>query len=99
VGRRDVPGPSTDYSVTDGLRWIGNHNSVTTCDQPKRRVSGDGDCPIDAALSVIDGCWKGTILWLLCDGPVRIAQLKRSIPGIYTNRSTTGSSSATTLVP
>jgi hypothetical protein len=28
VGRRDVPGPSTDFSVTDGLRWIGNHNSA-----------------------------------------------------------------------
>jgi hypothetical protein len=28
VGRRDVPGPSTDFSVTDGLRWIGNQNSV-----------------------------------------------------------------------
>ncbi|WP_325613557.1 hypothetical protein [Mycobacterium sp.] len=29
VGRRDVPGPSTDFSVTDGLWWIGNHNSAT----------------------------------------------------------------------
>jgi hypothetical protein len=28
VGRRDVPGPSTDFSVTDGLRWIGHKNSV-----------------------------------------------------------------------
>lgn len=40
------------------------------------------DCPIDAALSVIDGRWKGTILWRLCDGPMRTAQLRRSIPGI-----------------
>lgn len=41
-----------------------------------------GDCPIDAALSVIDGRWKGTILWRLCDGPMRTAELRRSIPDI-----------------
>lgn len=39
-------------------------------------------CPIDAALSVIDGRWKGTILWRLCDGPMRTSELRRSIPGI-----------------
>src|SRR3954452_13905223 len=31
-----APGPSTDCSVTDGLRWIGTHNSVAALDQPKR---------------------------------------------------------------
>ena len=41
-----------------------------------------GDCPIDAALSVIDGRWKGTILWRLADGPMRTAELRRSIPDI-----------------
>ena len=41
-----------------------------------------GECPIDAALSVIDGRWKGTILWRLWDGPLRTAQLRRSIPDI-----------------
>lgn len=41
-----------------------------------------GDCPIDAALSVIDGRWKGTILWRLTDGRMRTAELRRSIPGI-----------------
>jgi len=39
-------------------------------------------CPIDAALSVIDGRWKGTILWRLLDGPMRTNQLRKSIPGI-----------------
>lgn len=39
-------------------------------------------CPIDAALSVVDGRWKGTILWRLSDGPMRTAELRRSIPGI-----------------
>lgn len=46
---------------------------------PKNDVS---DCPIDTALSVIDGRWKGTILWLLRDGPMRTAELRRSIPAI-----------------
>ncbi|MDH6197941.1 DNA-binding HxlR family transcriptional regulator [Mycobacterium frederiksbergense] len=41
-----------------------------------------GECPIDATLSVIDGRWKGTILWRLADGPMRTAELRRSIPEI-----------------
>jgi DNA-binding HxlR family transcriptional regulator len=40
------------------------------------------ECPIDAALSVIDGRWKGTILWRLSDRPMRTSELQRSIPGI-----------------
>lgn len=40
------------------------------------------DCPIDAALTVIDGRWKGTILWRLSEGPMRTGELRRSIPGI-----------------
>ena len=43
----------------------------------KKEVS---PCPIDAMLSVIDGRWKGTILWRLCDGPMRTSELRRSIP-------------------
>jgi DNA-binding HxlR family transcriptional regulator len=39
-------------------------------------------CPVDAMLSVIDGRWKGTILWRLSDGPMRTSELLRSIPGI-----------------
>lgn len=39
-------------------------------------------CPIDAMLSVIDGRWKGTILWRLLDSPMRTSELRRSIPGI-----------------
>jgi DNA-binding HxlR family transcriptional regulator len=37
-------------------------------------------CPIDAMLSVIDGRWKGTILWRLVDGPMRTSELERGIP-------------------
>lgn len=39
-------------------------------------------CPIDAMLSVMDGRWKGTILWRLSDGPMRTSELRRSIPDI-----------------
>jgi DNA-binding HxlR family transcriptional regulator len=43
---------------------------------------GVNECPIDTALTVIDGRWKGTILWRLQDGPMRTAELRRSIPDI-----------------
>jgi DNA-binding HxlR family transcriptional regulator len=39
-------------------------------------------CPIDAALTVIDGRWKGTILWCLLEGPRRPIELEKSIPQI-----------------
>jgi DNA-binding HxlR family transcriptional regulator len=45
----------------------------------KKQIS---PCPIDAMLSVIDGRWKGTILWRLLDGPMRTSELRRSIPEI-----------------
>jgi len=37
---------------------------------------------VDAAMQVIAGRWKGTILWRLQDGPKRTGELERSIPGI-----------------
>jgi DNA-binding HxlR family transcriptional regulator len=40
------------------------------------------ECPVDAMLSVMDGRWKGTILWRLSEGPMRTSELRRSIPGI-----------------
>jgi DNA-binding HxlR family transcriptional regulator len=39
-------------------------------------------CPIDAMLSVVDGRWKGTILWRLSEGPMRTSELRHSIPQI-----------------
>ncbi|MDW5266355.1 MULTISPECIES: helix-turn-helix domain-containing protein [Acidobacteriaceae] len=45
----------------------------------KKEISA---CPIDAMLSVIDGRWKGTILWRLSEGPMRTSELHRTIPGI-----------------
>lgn len=45
----------------------------------KKEISA---CPIDAMLSVIDGRWKGTILWRLSEGAMRTSELHRTIPGI-----------------
>jgi len=45
----------------------------------KKEIS---ECPIDAMLSVIDGRWKGTILWRLSERPMRASDLLHSIPGI-----------------
>jgi DNA-binding HxlR family transcriptional regulator len=45
----------------------------------KKEIS---QCPVDAMLSVVDGRWKGTILWRLSSGPMRTSELRRSIPGI-----------------
>jgi DNA-binding HxlR family transcriptional regulator len=45
----------------------------------KKEIS---ECPVDAALAVMDGRWKGTILWRLSNGPMRTSELRRSIPGI-----------------
>jgi DNA-binding HxlR family transcriptional regulator len=39
-------------------------------------------CAVDAALSIIDGRWKGTILWRLLDGPMGTNELRKSIPEI-----------------
>lgn len=46
---------------------------------PKKEMS---PYPIDLMLSVIDGRWKGTILWRLLEGPMRTSELRRSIPEI-----------------
>jgi DNA-binding HxlR family transcriptional regulator len=42
----------------------------------------EGECPVDAMMRVMDGRWKGTILWRLMEGPRRTSELRRSIPGI-----------------
>ena len=65
VGRPDSPGPSTDCSVTDGLRWNRNQNSVTPRRTPncarwgpratpaslasRRRIARERPCERDSA--------------------------------------------------
>ncbi|WP_434044215.1 MULTISPECIES: winged helix-turn-helix transcriptional regulator [Sorangium] len=41
-----------------------------------------GSCGLSAALNVISGKWKATILWQLHARPFRFGELKRSVPGI-----------------
>lgn len=39
-------------------------------------------CPVDVALRVIAGRWKGSILWRLSqNGPMRPGELRRQVPG------------------
>ena len=45
----------------------------------KKEISS---CPVDTMLSIVDGRWKGTILWRLLDGPMRTSELRRAIPEI-----------------
>ena len=39
-------------------------------------------CPIDAAIAVVDGRWKGTILWHLLARPLRPRELSQAIPDL-----------------
>ncbi|MFF8032685.1 winged helix-turn-helix transcriptional regulator [Streptomyces sp. NPDC016626] len=39
-------------------------------------------CGVTAAIAVIEGKWKTTLLWLLESGPHRPAELRRKAPGL-----------------
>lgn len=39
-------------------------------------------CGVTAAIAVIEGKWKTTLLWLLESGPQRPAELRRRAPGL-----------------
>jgi len=38
-------------------------------------------CPVEAALDVLGGRWKGTLLYQLLDGPKRNSELRRRVRG------------------
>jgi DNA-binding HxlR family transcriptional regulator len=39
-------------------------------------------CGVTAAIAVVDGKWKTSLLWLLESGPHRPGQLRRRLPGL-----------------
>jgi len=39
-------------------------------------------CPVEVTLGLIDGKWKGVILYHLQDGTLRFGDLRRRMPGI-----------------
>lgn len=43
---------------------------------------GAQHCGIDAAMDLIDGRWKVSILWALSERPVRFGRLRRMLPGV-----------------
>jgi len=49
----------------------------------KRRDFGCGPgCPVEVTLDLIDGKWKGVILYHLQDGRLRFGELRKRMPGI-----------------
>lgn len=51
--------------------------------RPRSTAPARSDCPVDAALQVIGGRWKGSILWRLSErGTMRPGELRRSISGV-----------------
>jgi DNA-binding HxlR family transcriptional regulator len=43
------------------------------------KCSAQSDCPVDFALGLFGGKWKGTILYLLLDGTKRFNELKKML--------------------
>jgi DNA-binding HxlR family transcriptional regulator len=50
--------------------------------KPARRYDCAAGCPVEATLDLIDGKWKGVIVYHLQDGPVRFNALRRNLNGI-----------------
>ena len=47
-----------------------------------RRYDCAAGCPVEAALDVIGGKWKGVILYHLSGGTLRFGELQRKLAGI-----------------
>lgn len=39
-------------------------------------------CPVEATLSLIDGKWKGVVLFHLLEGTLRFNQIRRKLPNV-----------------
>ncbi|NNF38290.1 MAG: helix-turn-helix transcriptional regulator [Gemmatimonadetes bacterium] len=61
-------------------------DTTTTSDTHRRPRHDQYDCsegcPVEAALELIGGKWKGVILYHLLDGPIRFMALKRQMGGV-----------------
>ena len=48
----------------------------------RSRAQDPNVCGVTAAIAVIDGKWKTSLLWLLESGPQRPGELRRRLPGL-----------------
>ncbi|MET9444489.1 helix-turn-helix domain-containing protein [Streptomyces sp. NPDC006610] len=48
----------------------------------RSRAHDTNVCGVTAAIAVIDGKWKTSLLWLLESGPHRPGELRRKLPGL-----------------
>ena len=46
------------------------------------RLDCSPGCPVEATLSLIDGKWKGVVLFHLLEGTLRFNQLRRKLPSV-----------------
>ncbi|NKB77758.1 MAG: transcriptional regulator [Gammaproteobacteria bacterium] len=49
---------------------------------PRTRYDCNDGCPVESALEVIGGKWKGVILYLLLSDTIRFNEMRRLMPGI-----------------
>ncbi|MBK5957694.1 transcriptional regulator [Rhodoplanes elegans] len=50
--------------------------------KPSRTYDCGPGCPVEATLDLIDGKWKGVVLYHLLDGCLRFNALRRKLPGV-----------------
>ena len=48
----------------------------------RKNGHGEAECAVEVTLGLIDGKWKGVILFHLQDGLLRFGELRRKMPGI-----------------
>lgn len=48
----------------------------------KRKHDAEYECPVEVALDVIGGKWKGMVLHRLLDGTARFNEIRRAVPKV-----------------